>query len=100
MLVVFKRDFFGPDHALYLKNVKGTEVPDEFRGKLPRDAKVFDGKSFVAADAPAPSLRDMDVERANGAGIDKANEAANAAIETARREKALALKKQADAEKK
>lgn len=97
MLVILKRDFFGPDNVLYSKHSKGTEVPDEFKDKLPRDAKVHDGKKFVSKNVPIETLRDADIDRANGEGVDKAKAEAN---EVVRREKALALKKQLEVEKK
>lgn len=44
MKVVLKRNYFGPDGALYSKHPEGKsiEMPDEFRGVLPKDAKIIE----------------------------------------------------------
>lgn len=88
MKIVLKRDWFAPNCTLYPRTARyaTTEVPDEFRHVLPRDAQIV-GEDAPAEEAPpAPPEKvetpaDLDFERQNRETEDRAVEAHLAAAQ-------------------
>ncbi len=64
MKVALKRDWFY-EGQLFEKSEKATEVPDEFKPHLPKDATVIDSADYVSADPAGvlTTLQDFDHER-------------------------------------
>lgn len=77
MLVLLKANWFAPDGDFYKKDASGTEVPDKLAKFLPSSAKKLNAPVAVAAEA-APSMRDLDLDRASGAAEDGAIDKADA----------------------
>jgi len=110
MLVLLKNNWFGPGGVHYPVNKLGTEVPDELCGQdaegkwlhLPRATKKL-AKAPKPAPVAEPSLKDLDLARAEGDAVTAAAagarpEAAPMTKEQKRLAKAANLRKEIEAE--
>lgn len=85
MKVRLKRDWFAPNHSKYPRSdARGfTEVPVEYRDRLPKDAVVLDEDPAPVVEEvqPVPTRASLDVERLMADDVEKVVAARGGAAE-------------------